>query len=87
MKSSINVVVDGSHSLPVVSGVPQGTVLGPLLFLNDTNSDIKSTLRLFADDSLLYRQVTSCEDQYIIRRDIDQLSKWANLWQMRVFLL
>ena len=81
------VVVDGSHSRkePVVSGVPQGTVLGPLLFLvyiNDINSDIKSTLRLFADDSLLYRQVTSREDQCIIQQDIDQLSKWANLWQM-----
>ena len=81
------VVVDGSHSHkePVLSGVPQGTVLGPLLFLvyiNDINSDIKSTLRLFADDSLLYRKVTSCEDQCIIQRDIDQLSKWANLWQI-----
>ena len=81
------VVVDGSHSRkePVVSGVPQGTVMGPLLFLvyiNDINSDIKSLLRLFADDSLLYRQVTSREDQCIIQRDIDQLSKWANLWQM-----
>ena len=81
------VVVDGSHSRkePVLSGVPLGTVLGPVFFLvyiNDINSDIKSTLRLFADDSLLYRQVTSCEDQCIIQRDIDQLSKWANLWQM-----
>ena len=51
------VIVDGSHSRmePVLSGVPQGTVLGPLLFLvyiNDINSDIKSTLRLFADDSI-----------------------------------
>ena len=46
------------------------------------NSDIKSTLCLFTDDSLLYRQVTSREDQCIIQRDIDQLSKWANLWQM-----
>jgi len=82
------VVVDGEHSRsePVASGVPQGTVLGPLFFLvyiNDINKEVESTLRLFADDSLLYRQIKSPEDQNILQRDIDKLSNWANLWQMK----
>ena len=45
---------------PVVSGVPQGTVLGPLLFslhINDIMSDIESEIRLFADDCVCYREI------------------------------
>ena len=61
------VVVDGSSSGPsnVISGVPQGSVLGPLLFLlyiNDIGDNLTSTLRLFADDCLLYREITCSED-------------------------
>ena len=54
------VVVNGvkSDRTPVVSGVPQGTVLGPLLFslhINDITADIESEIRLFADDCVCYR--------------------------------
>ena len=45
---------------PVLSGVPQGTVLGPLLFsvyINDISSDIESEIRLFADDCVCYREI------------------------------
>ena len=61
------VVVDGISSPPVriLSGVPQGTVLGPLMFLlyiNDITTGISSPLRLFADDCLLYRTFNSIED-------------------------
>ena len=54
------VVVDGEvpSFVKVTSGVPQGTVLGPLIFLlfiNDIHENLDSTLRLFADDALLYR--------------------------------
>ena len=50
---------------PVVSGVPQGTVLGPLLFslhINDIMSDIGSEIRLFADDCVCYREIKDIED-------------------------
>ena len=66
------VLCDGvkSEYSAVMSGVPQGTVLGPLLFLlhiNDMPSvvDPGTTVRLFADDTLIYRVIHSIEDQLI----------------------
>ena len=60
---SHQVLINGSHSETqiVTSGVPQGTVLGPLLFLlyiNDIENNLTSKIRLFADDSALYRKIT-----------------------------
>ena len=61
-KWEMRVVIEGKQSNKAVveSGVPQGTVLGPLLFLyhiNDLPECVKSQVRLFADDCLLYRQI------------------------------
>jgi hypothetical protein len=81
--------VDGefSSSSDVTSGVPQGTVLGPLLFLifiNDLptvlNSDTKC--RLFADDCLIYRQIHSISDQIKLQNDLDSLLEWSHTWGM-----
>ena len=74
------VVVDGISSPPVhvLSGVPQGTVLGPLMFLlyiNDIAIGIPSPLHLFADDCLLYRTINSIEDSLILQKDLDLLSQ------------
>ena len=82
------VVVDGISSPPVrvLSGVPQGTVLGPLMFLlyiNDIATGISSPLRLFADDCLLYRTINSIEDSLILQKDLELLSQWATVWQMK----
>ena len=72
------VVVDGVSSslVDVDSGVPQGTVLGPILFLlhiNDLPSILSSNVRLFADDCLIYRQIKSNNDQIELQRDLNLL--------------
>ena len=84
----MNVVVEGEHSesAPVESGVPQGTVLGPLMFLchiNDLPDTVKSQVRLFAEDCLLYRQIKSQTDHSILQNDLIELEKWAAKWGMR----
>lgn len=82
------VVVDGaaSTSTLVHSGVPQGTCLGPILFLyyiNDITINIKSQMRLFADDALIYRPILSVSDHHILQNDLHTLEQWANTWDMR----
>ena len=82
-----SVVLEGQHSsrAPVTSGVPQGTVLGPLLFLvyiNDMPDCVSSTPRLFADDCLLYRVVRSVADAAKLQQDLDQLQEWESTWLM-----
>jgi len=72
----------------VISGVPQGTVLGPFLFLvyiNNLPDCVQSTPRLFADDCLLYRRINARSDCDIFLSDLDRLQKWATCattWQM-----
>ena len=80
-------VVNGvaSEWAPVLSGVPQGTVLGPLFFLlyiNDIPSCVTSEVRLFADDCLIYRQIQSMDDQAALQRDLNALDQWGSTWMM-----
>ena len=86
---SMSVVVDGESSEPtlVLSGVPQGTVLRPLLFLisiNDMPSQVSkgTCIRLFADDCPMYRQIQNVNDQTILQQDLDYLHHWAVRWGM-----
>ena len=86
-RRSQQVSVNGqlSQAKQVISGVPQGSVLGPLLFLcyiNDMPENIKSSIRLYADDALLYREIHSLEDSRILQEDINRLQEWANCWMM-----
>ena len=80
---SQKVIVDGmaSNPKPVLSGVPQGTVLGPLFFLvyiNDISEGLTegTKISLFADDSLLYRKINSTNDSIILQKDLDALQRW-----------
>ena len=82
-KRHMGVVVDGDFSdcATVDSGVPQGAVLGPLLFL----CHIKNLpdLKLFADDCLLYRTIISQGDHLTFQKDLEALEKSASDWGMR----
>jgi hypothetical protein len=80
--------VNGTHSswVDVTSGVPQGSVLGPALFLlyiNDIHEHIQSKIKLFADDSILYREIEGQSDLEILQKDLDTLAAWSNTWLMR----
>ncbi|MGB1915940.1 MAG: RNA-directed DNA polymerase, partial [Paracoccaceae bacterium] len=81
------VVLNGesSEKTPVVSGVPQGTVLGPLLFLvyiNDLPALVTCKIRLFADDALIYRSIDSITDTHKLQEDLNQLITWESNWSM-----
>jgi hypothetical protein len=75
------VILDGakSNSSPVSSGVPHGTILGPMLFLvyiNDLLSNVKAIGRLFADDCLVYRTIKTTDDAVSLQNNHDTLQQW-----------
>ncbi|XP_062578982.1 uncharacterized protein LOC134240892 [Saccostrea cucullata] len=80
------VLVEGhfSPTALVTSGVPQGTVLGPLLlaYINDLPSRVRPKARLFADDCLLYRTITTEADARLHQMDLDNLQDWEIDWIM-----
>ena len=82
-----SVALEGNNSdtREVLSGVPQGTVLAPLLFtcyVNDIPSIVKSKVRLYADDILLYRTIHTYNDCLILQEDLNSLIEWSNVWLM-----
>ena len=82
-----SVVVDGEVSSwkSVLSVVPQGSVLGPILFLayiNDLEEGVTGKILKFADDTKLFRKSKEIGDKQKLQDDIDKLVKWSQKWQM-----
>lgn len=81
------VVINGRHSgwSPVASGVPQGSVLGPLLFLiyiNDLDTDLISTISKFADDTKMGINAADPDQVISLQRDLHKIGEWSQTWQM-----
>ena len=81
---SQNVLLEGnkSSSIEVESGVPQGSVLGPslfLLYINDLPDNLECNVRLFADDVILYKDISSQEDGQSLQKDLDKVAEWSDI--------
>jgi hypothetical protein len=84
MRTIVNGV--GSNWVEVLSGVPQGSVLGPLLFLlfvNDLPDWVHNSIRMFADDTKIWANIQIAEDSMSLQKDLDRLVEWSNLWMLK----
>jgi Reverse transcriptase (RNA-dependent DNA polymerase)/Endonuclease-reverse transcriptase len=80
-----SVTLEGVKSsvINVTSGVPQGSVLGPLLFLvyiNNIDEGVESNLGLYADDCALYREIVNPDDEEILQTDLNKIVRWSERW-------
>lgn len=74
-----------SNTVAVTSGVPQGSVLGPLLFLlyiNDIAANIKCNIKLFADDCVIYKEISHYSDHNELNDSLADIANWCSSWQM-----
>ena len=84
-KQRVVVGKEKSDWADVVSGIPQGSVLGPILFviyINDLPSVISSTAKLFADDTKVYSEIKTEADRAILQSDLQALEDWSTKWQL-----
>ena len=79
------VVLRNGHSLRInfTSGVPQGLILGLLLFLlyvNDLHNSVKATAKMFADDTKPYSNISTLVDSEALQDDLNKLAVWSKTW-------
>jgi len=70
----------------VLSGVPQKSVLGPVLFIcyiNDMSNTVSSFIYMYADDTKVSREVGSIQDSTILQTDLNQIHTWSDTWQLK----
>jgi hypothetical protein len=82
------VTVNGAESKnhKVTSGIPQGSVLVPILFviyINDMPECVDSTTYLFTDDTKIFREIKSPNDEEKLQNDLDELQKWSDTWLLK----
>ena len=88
MKGRQQVSVAGSHSswTEVKSGIPQGSVLGPILFvcyINDMPEEVTAQISMYADDTKLFKEINTEDDKMILQKDLDAIKRWSEKWQLR----
>ena len=82
-KQKVSANNNSSNFVPVTSGIPQGSVLRPILFLiyvNDLPEVVSSTVKLFVDDTELYRAIENEEDKIQLQEDLNNLQRWSEKW-------
>ena len=82
------VIVNGTESKchHVTSGIPQGSVLGPILFviyINDMPEMVESSTYLFADDTKIFREIREEKDEKMLQADLDNLQSWSDTWLLK----
>ena len=85
-RQKVSIDKDCSEWIDVTSGVPQGSVLGPILFMiyiNDIDTDLISRIGKFADDTKMCKSVNTMQDVQKLQADLDKLNNWSNEWQMQ----
>ena len=80
-------MVDGGYSnwKPVTSGIPQGSILGPFLFvvfINDLPDQLTNMVYMFADDTKVFARVSDDEERKSLQDDLDNLVKWSATWKL-----
>ena len=75
-----------SAAREVTSGIPQGSVLGPIMFIvyiNDLPNAVNSYVKIFADDTKLFRVISNNEDRQSLQSDLEALHNWSQKWQLK----
>jgi len=85
-KMRVGIGSDKSFWAEVLSGVPQGSVLGPLLFLifvNDLPDWVYNDMLMFADDTKIWSKIRNLEDRRLLQEDLDRLMQWSKKWLLK----